>query len=233
MRHAKLNKRFGRNRSARKELMHSLARNTIIYLSIKTTLSKAKEASRLVDKLISLGKKESLQGRRAAFDILKSRTLVARLVNDIAPLFKNRNGGYTKIMRLSNRHGDGAQMAILELVEKPKIEPKSKKKEKVKVQETGDQKPVVETQQEQKSVQKKAEELAKEKKKAKPKQVAKKKPEVPETLIAPKKEIKPEEKSLQVGKEAPQKEGGHPGQVPPKKEGLFSRFKGIFKKKKP
>ena len=218
MRHGKLNKRFGRNKSARKELMRSLARNAIIYSRIKTTLPKAKEASRLLDRLISLGKTQTLQSRRAAFDILQDRSLVSRLEKDLAPLFKKRNGGYTRIIRLNNRHGDGAQMAILELVEKIKEEPKPKKKAKaakskeaVKPAEEKLEKPKT-PEKEEKPETKKAEAAKKE-----PKVKEKKKP------IPKKEEIKPKEKPPQAEKEKPK----------PKKEGWLQRVKGIFRREKP
>ncbi len=206
MRHGKLNKRFGRNKSARKELMRSLARNALIYSRIKTTLPKAKEASRLLDKLISLGKKKTLPATRMAYDVLQDRSLVSRLVKDIAPLFKDRDGGYTRIIRLNNRHGDGTQMAILELVEKLKEEPKPKKETKVKAKEAP--KKVVETPRE----------------KPKPIEEIKEKP-------APKKlKAKPKEKPLKVKEKPPEAEKAKP--KPEKKKVWFNRIREIFKRKK-
>ncbi|UCH12805.1 MAG: 50S ribosomal protein L17 [Candidatus Omnitrophota bacterium] len=206
MRHGKLNKRFGRNKSARKELIRSLARNALIYSRIKTTLPKAKEASRLLDKLISLGKKETLQARRAAFDMLQDRSLVSRLVKDIAPLFKDRNGGYTRIIQLNSRHGDGTQMAILELVEKLKEEPKPKKKVKAKAKEAP--KKVVEAPREE----------------PKPIEEIKEKP-------APKKlKAKPKAKPPKAKEEPQEAEKVKP--KPEKKKEWFNRIKGIFKRKK-
>lgn len=207
MRHKRLNKRFGRSKSARKELVRSLARNAIIYQRIKTTLPKAKEAARLVNRLISLGKEETLQARRAAFDILQDKTLVSRLVKDIAPLFKNRNGGYTRIIQLNTRHGDGAQMAILELAEIIKKEPKPKKA-KARAQEP--QKVSAEPQKEMPEVAPSE--------KAKPPKPEEKKPkeEKPKAEKPKPKEKKPKEKKAE-----------------PKKEGLFGRLKGLFRRGKP
>lgn len=217
MRHSKLNKRFGRNKSARSELIRSLVRNAFIYSRIRTTLPKAKEASRLLDRLISLGKEQTLQSRRAAFNVLQDRSLVSHLVNDVAPLFKNRNGGYTRIVRLNNRHGDGAQMAILELVEKIKIEPKPKKKAKVV-------KPKEEVKPEEEKLRKPKPSKKEKKPKAKKAEVVKVLPEIREKKkpIPKKEEIKPEEKPKKVEEEKPR----------PKKEGWLARIKGIFKKKK-
>jgi len=110
-------------------------RGLIINKSIRTTRTKAKEASRLADRLITLGKDKTVLNQRRAYSILGNRKLVSALFNELAPLFKDRNGGYTRVMLLQNRRGDNAQLAILEFVEKPKIEPakKPEKKEKKKV----------------------------------------------------------------------------------------------------
>lgn len=127
MRHAKLSKRFGRNLSQRKALLNSLARNLLINERIITTIPKAKQAGRLVDKLISIAKSDTVKNQRRAYDILQDRHLVSVLFKEIAPLFKNRQGGYTRLIRTVYRKGDSAPMAILELVEtKPKAAPKPK-----------------------------------------------------------------------------------------------------------
>jgi len=133
MRHHTHSVKFGRQRSHYKATLKSLVSALIISKSINTTKTKAKEASRLADKLITLGKEKTVTNQRSAYAILGDRKLVAMLFNEIAPLFKNRLGGYTRVMLTKKRHGDNAQMAILEFVEKPKpLEPKKKadKKEK-------------------------------------------------------------------------------------------------------
>ncbi len=134
MRHSKLNKRFGRNRSARLALVRDLARATLLYESITTTERKAKEARKLVEKLISLGKEGSLKSRRMAFAELCDHALVSVLFKDIALRFQKRSGGYTRIYSLLSRRGDGAGQVILELTEKKKKEKvqktKAEKKEK-------------------------------------------------------------------------------------------------------
>ncbi|MBN1405806.1 MAG: 50S ribosomal protein L17 [Candidatus Omnitrophica bacterium] len=213
MRHNKLNKRFGRTLSERKELMRSMARNTIIHLKIKTTLPKAKETKKMVDGLISLGKAGTIHSMREAFAILQDRSLVSRLFKEIAPLFKDRKGGYTRVIHLGRRHGDGAEMAILELVEKIKVQPKHEKKKKVS-----------ETQEKPKPKEEKVKE-AKEPKEEKVKKEEKPKEKTPkaaiEAPVKPKQEEKPK-------KEAPkEKEKKHE----PKQEGLFGKLKGFFKKK--
>jgi len=130
MRHRKGTNRLSRNSSLRKATLKSLVASLVLNQQIKTTHAMAKEASKLAERLITLGKNGNLHKRRQAFDVLRDRTLVNRLFNDIAPLFKERKGGYTRIIRLANRHGDGAQMALLELTEKKAVEAVKTKKAK-------------------------------------------------------------------------------------------------------
>ncbi len=133
MRHHRHSVRFGRQRSHYKATLKSLVSGLIINKTICTTKVKAKEASRLADKLISLGKEKTVNNQRAAYAILGDRKLVGILFNELAPLFKERKGGYTRVIMIGNRRGDNAQMAILEFVEKPKPpEPKKKAEKKEK-----------------------------------------------------------------------------------------------------
>jgi len=133
MRHHRHSIRFGRQRSHYKATLKSLVSGLIINKSITTTKVKAKEASRLADKLITLGKEKTVTNQRKAYAILGDRKLVSMLFNELAPLFKDRKGGYTRVMLTKNRRGDNAQMAILEFIEKPKPpEPKKKAEKKEK-----------------------------------------------------------------------------------------------------
>ncbi len=136
MRHGKLNKRFGRFGSARQALIRDLAQATLSYESITTTKIRAKEARKLVERLISLGKEGSLNSRRLAYKELCDHSLVGLLFNDIALRFKNISGGYTRIYSLLQRRGDGAEQVVLELTEKKKKEKtpkvKAEKKETAK-----------------------------------------------------------------------------------------------------
>ena len=144
MRHHKHSVKFGRQRSHYKATLKSLVSGLIINKSIRTTKTKAKETSRLADKLITLGKEKTVTNQRRAYSILCDRKLVSMLFNDIAPLFKDRKGGYTRVMLTEKRHGDNAQMAILEFVEKPKTlehEKKAAKKEKKPAATTAEVKP--------------------------------------------------------------------------------------------
>jgi large subunit ribosomal protein L17 len=125
MRHRKANKRLNRNRSLRKATLRDIAQSVILRQSIKTTKAKAKEARKLVERLITLGKRGDLSSRRLAYSELCDHSLVSLLFKEIAPRFKDRNGGYTRIINWFNRKGDNAQTVILELTE-------IKKKEKVK-----------------------------------------------------------------------------------------------------
>ncbi len=213
MRHGRLNKRFGRSMSERKELMRSLARNAIIYSRIRTTLPKAKQAARLLEKLITSAKKQTLQGARAVFDVLQDRSLVNRLVKEIAPLFKDINGGYTRIIRLNNRRGDGAQLAMLEFTKKIETPKKEKRPEKPKVQEA--QKEKEEPKEKPKPVKEVKEKLA-----------VKEKPVIKEEKPPA---IKPEAKSAK-GEISPLRGGKEEKKL--KKEGWLDKIKGIFGKKK-
>ena len=124
MRHGVSGKKFGRNQKLRQATIRDLVKAVLINQTIRTTKVKAGEARKLVDKIITMGKQNTLAAKRRAFAILCDHTLVSNLFNKIAPLFANRQGGYTRIIKLSvNRQGDNAEMVILELTEKS-VEPK-------------------------------------------------------------------------------------------------------------
>ncbi|MFH1856796.1 MAG: 50S ribosomal protein L17, partial [Candidatus Omnitrophota bacterium] len=150
MRHSRRNKKFDRPLSQRQAMFKSLARNVLIAQKIETTLAKAKEARRLTEKLITLGKEDTLKNRRLAFDYLQDRTLVKTLFTEIAPLFKERAGGYTRIVKTTYRPGDGASMVIFELVEKTKAH-KAKKAKSLKPAVDKKSQPEKETSKEEKS----------------------------------------------------------------------------------
>ncbi len=135
MRHGMAGNRLGRSSSLRKATLRDLAKATLIHQRICTTKAKAKEARKLVDRLITLGKRGTLSSHRRAFAILCDHQLVSDLFKNTAPRFKNRPGGYTRIIPLSLRQGDGAQLAYLELTEKTEVivsSPKTSSKAKVK-----------------------------------------------------------------------------------------------------
>jgi large subunit ribosomal protein L17 len=110
--------------------LKSLARNTIIHQSIRTTASKAKAARPTVEKLIRLAKENTLFAKRQAYKILNDHALISHLFNEIGPRFKDRASGFTRIINLGNRRGDDASVVIFELTEiKQKVKVKKAKKE--------------------------------------------------------------------------------------------------------
>ena len=118
MRHRLSNRKLNRTSSHRLALLRNLSIALLTHEVIKTTLPKAKELRRVVEPLITLGKKPSLANRRLAFDRLRDRDLVGKLFNDLGPRFAARNGGYTRILKFGFRVGDNAPMALIELVDR-------------------------------------------------------------------------------------------------------------------
>ena len=127
MRHAKKRLQLGRFTSWHDATVRSLARNMVICQSIKTTLTRAKASKQLIEKLITLGKKNTLFARRQAQRVLGEHRLVNLLFNDIAPRFAKRNSGFTRIIGLGKRRGDNAEMVIFEFTELKKKEIKKVK----------------------------------------------------------------------------------------------------------
>jgi len=118
VRHQKAGNRLSRNQSLRKATLRDMAKAVLIQERICTTRAKAKEARKLIEKLITLGKKDTLPARRRAFAILCDHGLVSQLFRETAPRFKSRPGGYTRIIPYMQRGGDNAELAFLELTEK-------------------------------------------------------------------------------------------------------------------
>jgi large subunit ribosomal protein L17 len=127
MRHLKSGRKLGRTRSHRKATLSALSVSLIQHKKIRTTTAKAKEARTVVEKLITRakravqkegdGKAKDVHARRVVFAFLRDRTAVTTLFNDIAPKVANRPGGYTRVVKLGQRRGDGAEVAVLELVD--------------------------------------------------------------------------------------------------------------------
>jgi len=133
MRHLNSGSKLGRQPAHRRATLRNLVTNVIEKERITTTITRAKSARRLVDQMITLGKRDSLHARRQAAAFLTTPAATQKLFADIAPRFADRSGGYTRIIHGGVRVGDGAKVAILELVG---YEFKKKeKKEKSKVQE--------------------------------------------------------------------------------------------------
>ncbi|MBO4361066.1 MAG: 50S ribosomal protein L17 [Eubacteriaceae bacterium] len=110
-------RKLGKTADQRRALLRGLVTDTLKYGRIETTVYRAKETKRLVDKMITLGKKKDLAAKRRALSYIYDEATVYKLFDEIAPKYENRNGGYTRLVRLGTRRGDGAETAILELVE--------------------------------------------------------------------------------------------------------------------
>ena len=119
---------LSRKSSQRKALMRSMVTSLLKYERIETTKAKALEVRKMAEKLITRGKTDSVHNRRVAARYIYDETVVNKLFKEIGPLFAERNGGYTRILKTGNRLGDAAEMVILELVEKTKKEEKAAKK---------------------------------------------------------------------------------------------------------
>ena len=116
MRHARTGKKLGRDAAHRRALYANLAGALIEHGRIKTTVTKAKAVKPLAEQMITLGRRGDLHARRQATAVLRSRDVVHKLFAEVAPLFKDRPGGYTRIVKIGPRPGDSAEMAYLELV---------------------------------------------------------------------------------------------------------------------
>lgn len=116
MRHYLKGRKLNKDASHRKAMLSNLSASLFEHKQIETTLAKAKEARRHAEKMITLGKKGDLNSLRQALKFLRSKKTVNLLFNEIAPLYKERNGGYTRILKLGFRKGDAADMAVLQLV---------------------------------------------------------------------------------------------------------------------
>lgn len=109
-------RKLGRSSSHRDLMLRNMATSLLENGKIKTTETRAKEVQKQVEKMISLGKKGDLHSKRQALSYLTSETVVKNLFDEIAPKYQERNGGYTRIIKLGPRRGDGAPMAIIELL---------------------------------------------------------------------------------------------------------------------
>lgn len=119
MRHRHTGRRLNRDSSHRKAMFRNMAVSLFRHEAIKTTLPKAKELRRVVEPLITMAKNDSVAKRRAAFARLRDRAMVTKLFNELAPRFKDRPGGYMRILKCGYRAGDKALMAYVELMDRP------------------------------------------------------------------------------------------------------------------
>ena len=118
MRHRNSGRRFNRNSSHRKAMFANMAAALLKHEQIKTTLPKAKDLRGIVDRLITLGKRGDLHARRQAFALLRDDATTAKLFGDLAERYKDRPGGYTRVLKAGFRYGDMAPMSFIELVDR-------------------------------------------------------------------------------------------------------------------
>lgn len=116
MRHRVAGRKLNRPTAHRNLMLRNLVKDLLTYESIRTTEAKAKEARRSAERMITLGKEGTLHARRQALRFLNDKKITTRVFDEIAPRFAGRAGGYTRILKLGRRAGDGAAMAQLELV---------------------------------------------------------------------------------------------------------------------
>ena len=119
MRHRKSGRKLNRNSSHRKAMFRNMAVSLMQHEIIKTTLPKAKELRRVAEPLITMAKTDSVAKRRLAFSRLRDRSVVSKLFNELGPRYKERPGGYLRILKCGFRPGDKAPMAIVELMGRP------------------------------------------------------------------------------------------------------------------
>lgn len=116
MRHNRKGKVLGREKAPREALMRSLVTSLVVYEKIKTTKAKAQVTRPKVEKLITLAKNDTLHNRREALKVLYTQGAVKKLFEVLGPRYKERKGGYTRIVKLTPRVGDGAEVAVIEFV---------------------------------------------------------------------------------------------------------------------
>lgn len=119
MRHRQSGRKLNRNSSHRKAMFRNMAASLLDHEIIKTTLPKAKELRRVAEPLITMAKSDSVANRRLAFNRLRDREVVTKLFNELGPRYRDRPGGYLRILRMGFRSGDQAPMALVELVDRP------------------------------------------------------------------------------------------------------------------
>ena len=139
MRHGNSNRKLNRTHEHRKAMFANMVCSLIEHEQIQTTLPKAKELKKIIDKYITLGKKGSLHSRRLAVSRLKQNSVVIKLFDTLAPRYKKRNGGYSRVLKAGFRYGDAAPLAVIELVDRDISAKGAKDKE---LQDIKDEKPL-------------------------------------------------------------------------------------------
>ncbi|PKN37602.1 MAG: 50S ribosomal protein L17 [Deltaproteobacteria bacterium HGW-Deltaproteobacteria-2] len=131
MHHGKTGSKLGRSSSHKEAMLRNMVTSVIKYERIRTTDTKAKELKKVAEKMITLGKKGSLHARRQALAVVRDKDMVGKLFGELTERYRNRPGGYTRIVKAGYRFGDNAPVSILEFI------PDEKKKEKVKPKTKG------------------------------------------------------------------------------------------------
>lgn len=135
MRHRNSGRHLGREASHRKAMFKNMTSSLIEHEMIRTTLPKAKELRRYIEPMITLAKEDTLANRRLAFDRLRNKGIVHKLFADLGKRFKQRPGGYVRVLKCGNRPGDNAPMAIVELVERTPVAQEAPKAKKAPAEE--------------------------------------------------------------------------------------------------
>jgi len=132
MRHLKANKKLGMDSSHRKAVLRNMVTSLIEHERIKTTDTRAKELRRIADRMVTLGKRGDLHALRQTMEVIRVKSVATKLFEDIAPRYKDINGGYTRIIKVGHRHGDNAPLSIIEFTVQKQEEKKEPKKESKK-----------------------------------------------------------------------------------------------------
>jgi len=132
MRHRHGLRKLNRTSAHRQAMLRNMTNSLLRHEAIKTTLPKAKELRRVVEPMITLGKKPTLANRRLAFNRLRDREMVTKLFSDLGPRYAKRNGGYLRILKFGFRPGDNAPMALVELLDRPEPEAAAEPKAEAK-----------------------------------------------------------------------------------------------------
>jgi large subunit ribosomal protein L17 len=141
MRHLKANKKLGMDSSHRKAVLRNMVTSLIEHERIKTTDTRAKELRRIAEKMVTLGKRGDLHALRQTMEVIRVKSVATKLFEDIAPRYKDINGGYTRIIKIGHRHGDNAPISIIEFtVQKQEEKKETKKPAKKKVKASTEEK---------------------------------------------------------------------------------------------
>jgi large subunit ribosomal protein L17 len=139
MRHGNSNRKLNRTHEHRKAMFANMVCSLIEHEQIQTTLPKAKELKKIIDKYITLGKKGSLHSRRLAISRLRQNSAVTKLFEILAPRYKKRNGGYSRVLKAGFRYGDAAPLAVIELIDRDISAKGAKDKELEEIKEDNPQ----------------------------------------------------------------------------------------------